>query len=86
MQLKISGSKCNKVALAIRHDIIKTVACRHIENFSIIFVEYKTLRDGILAVKNKDLLGLEIKGDSKIVVDCYNKKINIFSYIFVING
>ena len=45
-----------------------------------------TLRDDILAAKSKDLLGLEIQGDSKIVVDCYNKKINIFSYICVING
>ena len=72
--------------LAIRHDIIRMVACRHIENSSIIFVKCMTLRDDILAVKSEDLLGLEIEGDSKIVVDCYNKKINILSYIFVING
>ena len=72
--------------LAIRHDIIRMVSCRHIENSSIIFVKCMTLRDGILAVKSEDLLGLEIEGDSKIVVNCYNKKINILSYIFVING
>ena len=72
--------------LATRHDIIRMVACRHIDNSSIIFVKCMTFRDGNLTANSKDLLGLEIEGDSKIVVDCYKKKINIFSYIFVING
>ena len=43
-----------------------------------------TLRDGILATKNKDLLVLEMEGDSKVVIDCYNKKINIPSSIVLL--
>ena len=32
------------------------------------------LRDGVLATKNNGFLTLEIEGDSKIVIDCCNKK------------
>ena len=37
----------------------------------------------MLAAKNNGFLNLEIEGDSKIVVDSYNRKINIYC---VING
>ena len=33
-----------------------------------------TLRDDMLAAKNNKFLNLEIDGDSKIVINCYNKK------------
>ena len=36
-----------------------------------------TLRDGILAAKNNGFLSSEIKGDSKIVIDCCNKRISV---------
>ena len=36
---------------------------RHISNASIIIIEYMTLRDDMLAAKNKKLLNLEIEGD-----------------------
>ena len=42
------------------------------------------LRDGMLAVKRKGFLNLEIEGDSKIVIDCYNKKINIHNSILLL--
>ena len=46
------------------------VACRHIGNSLIIVDEYMTLKNGILAIKNKAFLNLEIESDSKIVIDC----------------
>ena len=42
------------------------------------------LRDVILATKNKGFLDLEIEGDSKIIMDCYNKKINPHSSIMLL--
>ena len=42
-----------------------------------------SFRDGILAAKNKGYSNLEIEGDSKIVIDCHNKMINIPSSIMV---
>lgn len=49
-------------------------AGRHIGNASIIIAECMTLRDDMLAAKNNRFLNLEIEGDSKIVIDCCNKK------------
>ena len=57
-------------------------ACRHIGNSSVIVVECMPLRDDMLPTKRKSFLNLEIEGDSKIVINCYNKKINISSSIF----
>ena len=48
------------------------IASKHISNSSIIIAECMILRDSVLANKNN---GFE--GDSKIVIDCYNKKSNI---------
>ena len=56
--------------------IIKTAACKHLGNTSIILAECMTLRDGILASKNNGFVSLEIEGDSKIVIDCFNKMIS----------
>ena len=58
--------------------------CKHIDNSSIIIDECMTLRDDILAVKNKSFLDLEIEGDSNRVINCYNKKININSSILLL--
>ena len=33
-----------------------------------------TSRDGVLNTKNNGFLNLEIEGDSKVVIDGYNKK------------
>ena len=43
-----------------------------------------SLRDGILAARNKGYSNLKIEGDSKIVIDCHNKMINIPSSIMVL--
>ena len=48
------------------------IANRHISNPSVIIEECMILRDKLLVNKNN---GFE--GDSKIVIDCYNKKSNI---------
>ena len=57
---------------------------RYISNASIIIVEYMTLRDDILVTKNNEFLNLEIEGDSKIIIDCNNKKNNIHSSIMLL--
>ena len=59
-------------------------ASRHIGNVLIIITKCMILRDDILAVKNKEFLNLEIEGDLKIVIDCYNKKNNIPSSIILL--
>ena len=56
--------------------IIKMAACRHLGNTSIILAECLALRDDILAAKNNGFVSLEIEGDWKIVIDCFNKKIS----------
>ena len=52
------------------------IANRHISNPSVIIAECMILRDKLLVNKNN---GFE--GDSKIVIDCYNKKSNISNSI-----
>ena len=36
-----------------------------------------SIRDGILVIKNNGFLSLKIEGDSKIVMNCYNKRISV---------
>ena len=60
------------------------VVSRHISNASIIITEYMTLRDDISVIKNNEFLNLEIEGDSKIIIDCNNKKNNIHSSIMLL--
>ena len=59
-------------------------SCTHVGNSSIIVAECMALRDGILAAKNKGYSNLEIEGDLKIVIDCYNKRINISGFIMLL--
>ena len=44
-----------------------------------------TLRDDILVAKNNRFLSLEIEGDSKKVINCFNNIINPLFY-YDING
>ena len=60
------------------------VVNRHISNASIIIAEYMTLRDDVSVIKNNEFLNLEIEGDSKIIIDCNNKKNNIHSSIMLL--
>ena len=50
-----------------------------------IIIKYISSRDDIFTVNNNEFLQVEIEGDSKIVIDSYNKKNNIFSSITIIN-
>ena len=53
-------------------------------NVSIIITECKDSIDGVLVSKNNEFLNLEIEGDSKVVLNSYNKKSNIPSYIMLL--
>ena len=53
-------------------------------NASIIIVACMTFRDSVLAAKNNGLLNVEIEGDLKVVIDSYNKKINIPSSLMLL--
>ena len=64
--------------------IIKIATSRHMGNASIIIVACMTFRDSVLAAKNNGLLNVEIEGDLKVVIDSYNKKINIPSSIMLL--
>ena len=88
-KLNFDGSRVQNISAlgwVIRdsNGIIKMAACNHIGNSSIIVVECMALRDGMLAAKKKCFLNLDIEGDSKIVIDCYNKNINIPSSILLL--
>ena len=52
-----------------------TTGNRYLGNATAIITEYMTLRDGILAARKNGFLNLKIEGDSKVVIDGYNKKI-----------
>ena len=52
-----------------------TTGNRYLGNATAIITEYMRLRDGIFPARKNGLLNLEIKGDSKVVIDGYNKKI-----------
>ena len=47
---------------------------RHLGNASIIIVKCVALRDDVLAVTYNVFLDLEVKGGSKVIIDCYHKK------------
>ena len=43
-----------------------------------------TLRDDVLAIKINCFLELAIKGDFKVIINCYNKKSNLLSSIILL--
>ena len=74
---RIESKNASRWVIRDSNDIIKLSACKHIGKASMIVAECMALRDGILAAKNNGFLSLEIEGDSKIVIDCYNKRISV---------
>lgn len=50
---------------------------RHLGNTLIFIVECMALRDCFVASKCNDILNLEIEVDSKVVIDCKNRKSSI---------
>ena len=49
---------------------------RHLANASINITKCVILRDDVLVTKNNGFLDLDMEIDSKIIIDCYNKKKN----------
>ena len=47
---------------------------RHIGNASIVIAEYVALRVDVLAAIYNYFTNLEIEGDSKVIIDCYNRR------------
>ena len=46
----------------------------HLGNASIIIVECVALRVGVVVAIHNKFLNLEIEGDSKVIINCYNNK------------
>ena len=57
---------------------------RHLGNISIITAECVTLRDEVLTTTNNGFSNLEIEGDSKVIIDGYNKKSSLSSSIILL--
>ena len=49
----------------------------------LLIAECIALREGV-AAKNNGFLDLEIEGDSKVIIDCHNKKCNLRSSIILL--
>lgn len=45
----------------------------NLDNTSIIIIKCMALRNGVLVARNNEFSNLEILGDSKIVIGCFNK-------------
>ena len=54
--------------------IIKVAESRHLGNALIITTKYVVLRYGVLTATYYGFSNLKIKGNFKIIIDCYNKK------------
>ena len=77
-KLNFDGSRINNISASgwvIRdsNGIINVVGSRHLGKASIIITKCVALRDGVLAVTHNGFTSLEIEGDSKVIIDCYNK-------------
>ena len=59
-------------------------ANRHLANASIIIAECIALRDGVLVAKHNGFVDLKIKGNSEVIIDCYNTKRKLPSSIILL--
>ena len=82
--LRINDTSALGWVIRNSNGIIKMVGCKHLGKSSIIIIECITLRYEILAAKNSGYSNLEIEGDSKIIIDSYNKSINIPNSIILL--
>ena len=55
---------------------------RHLGNASIITMKCVAFRDSILVTTYNSFSNLEIEEDSKIIIDCYNKKVVYLVQLF----
>ena len=57
---------------------------KYLSSASIITIEYVVLRDDVLVVIYNGFSNMKIEKDSKIVIDCYNKKCSLFISIILL--
>ena len=86
-KLNFDGSRINNISASgwvIRdtNETIKMAGSKHLGNASIIIVKCETLRDEILDARLNSFFNLEIEGNSKVIIDCYNKKISYLVQLF----
>ena len=56
----------------------------HLGNASILTAKCVALRDGVLAARYNGFPDLEIEGDSKVIIDYYNKSSSLPSSIILL--
>ena len=66
------------------NETIKMAGNKHLDNASIINVECMTLRNCVLAKRDNCFVNLEIEGNSKVLIYCYNKKISLLNSIILL--
>lgn len=62
---------------------LDNVLISKISNVLIIITRYVTLRYNILTIESNEFLNIKIEDDSKMVIDCYHRKINIPNSIII---
>ena len=88
-KLNFDGSRIQDISTSgwvIRdtNGTIKMTVTKHLDSALIITAECITLRDVIQAARLNDLSNLKIEEDSKIIIDCFNKKISLPSSIILL--
>ena len=68
---------------ASKYMTLDNVLITKISNVLIIITRYVTLRYNILTIESNEFLNIKIEDDSKIVIDCYHRKINIPNSIII---
>ena len=66
------------------NEIIKVTRNRYLGNDSIIMTKCVDLRDGIVVIIYNDFLNLEMEGDRKVIINCYNKKDSLLNSIMLL--
>ena len=84
MSLRIKNVNVLGCVIRDSNETIKMVGTKHLDNASIINVEFMTLRNCVLAKKDNCFVNLEIEGNSKVVIYCYNKKSSLLSSIILL--
>ena len=62
--------------------IIQLVGSRHLGNALIIIADSVVLRDGVPAAIYNGFTNLEIEGDSKVIINCYNRRSSSLVQLF----
>ena len=83
--LEAQGLKISVSGWIIRYsnEIIKVIRNRYLGNDSIIITKCVDLRDGNVITIYNDFSNLNIEGDHKVIINCYNKKGNLLNSIML---